>query len=1153
MGTYQGKEQGRVTQDGSADGERVTGGRRFNDRIRGGDMATGHNDELTDLEGSGRGFYSFSGSVQVSSGDTEGPTQMMNLVDLLQHEQDDATLRRPRDVGALWTTIDGNGGGGFDIFQGTQTTIGVDSEVLHDRVLQLRGGGNAGRDGFVQFAAILKNVRSIQTEARFEEFLHECGDFTWDVVLVNETWRKEGEEILKLDTGHCWLGSGGSEGKHGVGALLRRGMILQRFVAISPRLCYVEADDAHQKYSIIVAYMPHGGYADPDIEGMYKQISELIKRAKKARRFIIIAGDWNAEVQSAERDGKHNSVGAFANSEGNARGEWLTSWACHENLLITNTMFKKRWGHIWTHEQKGRTRQLDYIMVEKKRAAAVLDAFATTQLHLGSDHRAVRLELSVGKAATKKRKHFKQRNAGSNVGWKPKDAYAYKSMLDSKIADIVRGDRLEGKSRSIDEQLQSLEHVVVQTSALCKKVDAVIQTSKTAEKEALQELIAKRRSLDPGPGMRQRRLEVSKLIQKHIKMTLRQDKKQQIAKALDEFKGLKHLGSIRSSGRKQLLRSAFDKNGLLQHGRQEIVDVFADFYGDLYAAQKVGATAEESWRSGPCDAVPEFTMEEIRQELKQMSKNKAADSTGLVIEMLQEGSDLLMQTILDIFNQLLKPAPETPTAWKESRVIVLFKKGDPRQADNYRPITLLSIMYKLFSRMLNKRMKHVLDAAQPPDQAGFREGFGVEDHLFTMALLIEASVEFNVPLWACAVDFRKAFDTVSHGLLWEALADQGVPKAYIRILAKLYENQVGRIVADRTSKEYKIRRGTKQGDPMSPKLFNAVLEKAVGSIQKEWRKKGFGICFGDNNEDRLCTLRFADDLILLASSKNQLKKMLCDLSVAARGVGLELHFGKTKVLTTLETTGSVEVDGTHVKIVQTTEYLGRLLSCHDLHTVEIASRIKKAWKKFMSLKHQLCSRDYPLKQRLRLFDSTVTSVVLYGSCAWTMTADLERKLRTTQRRMLRWMVGVRRRPKEETSDTDDSTTTTDEGEERSDDDSAEDIYGESWVDWIRRATNIAEEHLKNTRLEDWVCGQRKRLFRWAGHVARRSDGRWSYRLLGWRPIGGKRTVGHPRRRWADVLNEHFAKEHGLEPGSWELIAQDRATWASLEYDFSKRE
>ena len=78
------------------------------------------------------------------------------------------------------------------------------------------------KPGELLFTALLKNVRSIQTEERFEEFTEELTKIEWDAVLVNETWRQEEEEeIVKLSSGDHWFGSGGSAGKHGVGILLR--------------------------------------------------------------------------------------------------------------------------------------------------------------------------------------------------------------------------------------------------------------------------------------------------------------------------------------------------------------------------------------------------------------------------------------------------------------------------------------------------------------------------------------------------------------------------------------------------------------------------------------------------------------------------------------------------------------------------------------------------------------------------------------------------------------------------------------------------------------------------------------------------------------------------------------------------------------------
>ena len=147
-----------------------------------------------------------------------------------------------------------------------------------------------------------------------------------------------------------------------------------------------------------------------------------------------------------------------------------------------------------------------------------------------------------------------------------------------------------------------------------------------------------------------------------------------------------------------------------------------------------------------------------------------------------------------------------------------------------------------------------------------------------MVLLIEAHREFNQPLWVCTVDFQKAFDSVEHFALWEALAEQGVDGQYIKLTAILYDGQVGKIRGPPSSKAFYIRRGTKQGDPMSPKIFNVVLEDVFRKIQPRWQQAGWGVKVGDR---LLCNLRFADDVVMLAASKSQATHMLEDLMSAA--------------------------------------------------------------------------------------------------------------------------------------------------------------------------------------------------------------------------------------------------------------------------------
>ena len=92
---------------------------------------------------------------------------------------------------------------------------------------------------------------------------------------------------------------------------------------------------------------------------------------------------------------------------------------------------------------------------------------------------------------------------------------------------------------------------------------------------------------------------------------------------------------------------------------------------------------------------------------------------------------------------------------------------------------------------------------------------------------------------------------------------------------------------------------------------------------------------------------------------------------------------------------------------------------------------------------------------------------------------------------------------------------------------------------------MAADAARKAGVVDWVEEQRRRKWRWAGHVARREDGRWSRRLLDWEPLGGRRSWGRPVIRWEDTLCQ-FAKTKGE---TWTTAAKDKNKWGSWEDDF----
>ena len=118
-------------------------------------------------------------------------------------------------------------------------------------------------------------------------------------------------------------------------------------------------------------------------------------------------------------------------------------------------------------------------------------------------------------------------------------------------------------------------------------------------------------------------------------------------------------------------------------------------------------------------------------------------------------------------------------------------------------------------------------------------------------------------MWIATVDFAKAFDTIKHKALWTALAQFGIKPQYISLLKKLYADQKATVLTDKESDVFEMKRGTKQGDPLSSLLFNTVLQAAPEDDLARWREKGMGISLGDLQADCLLNLRFADDVLFI--------------------------------------------------------------------------------------------------------------------------------------------------------------------------------------------------------------------------------------------------------------------------------------------------
>ena len=280
--------------------------------------------------------------------------------------------------------------------------------------------------------------------------------------------------------------------------------------------------------------------------------------------------------------------------------------------------------------------------------------------------------------------------------------------------------------------------------------------------------------------------------------------------------------------------------------------------------------------------------------------------------------------------------------------------------------------------------------------------------------------------------------------------------------------------------------------------------------------------------------------------------MLNDLHEVAGRCGLELHPDKTVIMCNLserrgrQATKSVTVGNRPVKVLpycDATKYLGRKLTFDDHHTAELDNRIATAWRKFNALRDELTNKRHSLNARVRLFNTTITPTVLYGSNSWTMTKAHITKLQRAQRRMMLLIVGTPRRRTTTSAYLHDNHHTT------------TDTTTEPWPEYIRRATDIAERQLRTLNIECWTTTYWRRKWRWAARVATQDCTRWSRRVIHWEPQHTEkrqtaRRQARPHKRWDDDITTfiHNLPQH-TTTSQWSQLARDAITWQALEDQF----
>ena len=286
-----------------------------------------------------------------------------------------------------------------------------------------------------------------------------------------------------------------------------------------------------------------------------------------------------------------------------------------------------------------------------------------------------------------------------------------------------------------------------------------------------------------------------------------------------------------------------------------------------------------------------ISVSEIDEAFKCLKNQKAAGTDGILNEMLKYSLPLLRSILLKLFNQSWDTG-RFPEEWMKSIIVPLHKKGSTDNPDNYRAISLISNLCKCFTHIINRRLtKWASENNKIIEEAGYKAGYSTIDQIFVLYSVVQRMLSRN-KLYACFVDFQKAYDTVDRKHLWEVLLKQGVSTKMLQCLKGLYEDVKScvRVSNAEFTDFFECKNGLKQGCLCSPMLFSFFINE----LGKEMLLKGkHGIQLSPE-EVQLFLLLFADDIVLLSDTPVGLQNQIRILEEFAKCYHMKINFGQTK-------------------------------------------------------------------------------------------------------------------------------------------------------------------------------------------------------------------------------------------------------------------
>uniref|UniRef100_A0A670J8Y1 Reverse transcriptase domain-containing protein n=1 Tax=Podarcis muralis TaxID=64176 RepID=A0A670J8Y1_PODMU len=402
---------------------------------------------------------------------------------------------------------------------------------------------------------------------------------------------------------------------------------------------------------------------------------------------------------------------------------------------------------------------------------------------------------------------------------------------------------------------------------------------------------------------------------------------------------------------------------------------------------------------------PPVTTEEIIGLIQSLKSGKAPGADNIPPEILKANVEWWAPVLAALFTSI-NQAAIIPEDWGLAIIIPIFKKGNRTEPANYRPISLLSIISKLYAAHLCDKLvewmerEHILSEAQ----AGFRAKRSTIDQALILQHLADKYSRKGGSLYAAFVDFKSAFDLIPRDRLWEKLGATNIDKRLLRLIRGLYENTRVRVRCDRSghlTKEIQTHYGVKQGCVLAPMLFNFYINSLAVNMAKEnaHPPKLAGM--------PLPVLLYADDAVLLSFSCVGLRKLLRSLADYCQAEQLSINYSKSKIMVFSKKRRKHKwrINGQLIDQVATFKYLGitfqERVSWHQQmkNAIANAGRANKALTRFF---HGKGGKYVPAASQV--FAAKILPQLTYGSqvCSFKNFAPME----AFQTKFYRCLLGI---------------------------------------------------------------------------------------------------------------------------------------------------